>query len=79
MKTIAECLADELMNAAKNSPNSWAVKKKDEIEKVAKGNRWEKLELDDVVVFSCEFVLHAGLVCQQFILFSWNSKMFWTI
>jgi len=39
MKTIAECLADELMNAAKNSPNSYAVKKKDEIEKVAKGNR----------------------------------------
>jgi len=39
MKTIAECLADELMNAAKNSPNSYAIKKKDEIEKVAKGNR----------------------------------------
>jgi len=39
MKTIAECLADELMNAAKGSPNSYAIKKKDEIEKVAKGNR----------------------------------------
>jgi len=42
MKTIAECLADELMNAAKGSPNSYAVKKKDEIEKVAKGNRWSR-------------------------------------
>merc|ERR1712080_604214 len=40
MKTIAECLADEIMNAEKNNPqNSWAIKKKDEIEKVAKGNR----------------------------------------
>jgi len=40
MKTIAECLADEIMAAEKNNPqNSWAVKKKDEIEKVAKGNR----------------------------------------
>merc|ERR1712113_163966 len=40
MRTIAECLADEIMNAEKNNPqNSWAVKKKDEIEKVAKGNR----------------------------------------
>lgn len=38
-KTIAEVLADEIMNADKNSPNSYAVKKKDEIEKVAKGNR----------------------------------------
>jgi len=27
------------MNAAKNSSNSYAVKKKDEIEKIAKGNR----------------------------------------
>jgi len=39
MKTISECLCDEIMNAEKNSPNSYAVKKKDEIEKVAKGNR----------------------------------------
>ena len=41
MKSIAECLADEILNAEKNSPNSYAVKKKDEIEKVAKGNRWK--------------------------------------
>merc|ERR1712167_379208 len=40
MRTIAECLADEIMAAEKNNPqNSWTIKKKDEIEKVAKGNR----------------------------------------
>jgi len=39
MKTISECLADEIMNCAKESSNSYAIKKKDEIEKVAKGNR----------------------------------------
>ncbi|KAL5052582.1 hypothetical protein RYX36_033264 [Vicia faba] len=31
IKTIAECLADELINAAKGSSNSYAIKKKDEI------------------------------------------------
>uniref|UniRef100_A0A3Q7FJW7 Small ribosomal subunit protein uS7 domain-containing protein n=1 Tax=Solanum lycopersicum TaxID=4081 RepID=A0A3Q7FJW7_SOLLC len=35
----AECLADELINAAKGSSNSYAIKKKDEIERVAKANR----------------------------------------
>ncbi|RUS33974.1 40S ribosomal protein S5 [Jimgerdemannia flammicorona] len=35
-KTIAECLADELINAAKGSSNSYAIKKKDELERVAK-------------------------------------------
>jgi len=39
MKSMSECLADELMNAAKGTTNSFAVRKKDEIEKVAKGNR----------------------------------------
>jgi len=39
VKTIAECLADELINAAKGSSNSYAIKKKDEIERVAKSNR----------------------------------------
>ena len=39
IKTIAECLADEIMNAAKGSSNSYAIKKKDEIERVAKSNR----------------------------------------
>ncbi|KAE8726953.1 40S ribosomal protein S5 [Hibiscus syriacus] len=39
IKTIAECLADELINAAKGSSNSYAIKKKDEIECVAKANR----------------------------------------
>ena len=39
IKTVAECLADEIMNAAKGSSNSYAIKKKDEIERVAKSNR----------------------------------------
>ena len=39
IKSIAECLADELVNAAKGSSNSYAIKKKDEIERVAKANR----------------------------------------
>jgi len=39
IKTIAECLADELINAAKGSSNSYAIKKKDELERVAKSNR----------------------------------------
>jgi small subunit ribosomal protein S5e len=38
-KSISETLADEIMNCEKASPNSYAIKKKDEIEKVAKGNR----------------------------------------
>merc|ERR1719442_390160 len=39
IKSIAEALADEIMNAAKESSNSYAIKKKDEIERVAKANR----------------------------------------
>jgi small subunit ribosomal protein S5e len=38
MKTVSECLADEILNCAK-SGNSYAIRKKDEIERVAKGNR----------------------------------------
>eukprot|EP00800_Vazella_pourtalesii_P009268 TRINITY_DN2344_c0_g1_i1.p1 TRINITY_DN2344_c0_g1~~TRINITY_DN2344_c0_g1_i1.p1 ORF type:complete len:225 (+),score=49.38 TRINITY_DN2344_c0_g1_i1:49-723(+) len=39
IKTIAECLADELINAFKGSSNSHAIKRKDELERVAKSNR----------------------------------------
>ncbi|CAI9716172.1 ribosomal S5 [Octopus vulgaris] len=39
IKTIAECLADELINASRGSSNSYAIKKKDELERVAKSNR----------------------------------------
>ncbi|KAL2546177.1 40S ribosomal protein S5-1 [Forsythia ovata] len=39
IKSIDECLADELINAAKGSSNSYVIKKKDEIEQVAKANR----------------------------------------
>merc|ERR1712137_1025602 len=39
LKSIAECLADEIINAANDNQNSFAIKKKDEIERVAKANR----------------------------------------
>lgn len=39
IKSIAECLAEELINAAKGSSTSYAIKKKDELERVAKSNR----------------------------------------
>jgi len=39
LKTMAECLAEELINAARESSNSYAIKKKDEIERVSKSNR----------------------------------------
>ncbi|XP_026191109.1 40S ribosomal protein S5 [Cyclospora cayetanensis] len=39
LKSMSECLADEIMNCAKESSNSYAIKKKDEIERVAKANR----------------------------------------
>ena len=39
IKSVSECLADEVMNCAKESSNSYAIKKKDEIERVAKANR----------------------------------------
>lgn len=39
IKTIAECLADEIINASKGSSNSFAIKKKDEVERVSKANR----------------------------------------
>jgi small subunit ribosomal protein S5e len=39
IKTMSECLADEIINASKGSSNSYAIKKKDEIERVAKANR----------------------------------------
>merc|ERR1719321_519166 len=36
IKSISECLADELIAAAKGSSTSFAIKKKDELERVAK-------------------------------------------
>jgi len=39
VKSIAEAIADELIAASRSSPNSFAVKKKDEIERMAKSNR----------------------------------------
>lgn len=39
VKTLSECLADELINASKGSSNSYAIKKKDELERVSKSNR----------------------------------------
>ncbi|EGG15725.1 40S ribosomal protein S5 [Cavenderia fasciculata] len=39
IKTVAECLSDELINASKNSPNSYAIKQKDALERTAKSHR----------------------------------------
>lgn len=39
IKSVSECLADEIIFASKASFNSSAMKKKDEVERVAKGNR----------------------------------------
>jgi len=39
LKSLAECLADEIMNASGDLQTSYAIKKKDEIERVAKANR----------------------------------------
>ena len=38
-RTIAECLADELINASNNAQESYACRKKDELERIAKSNR----------------------------------------
>jgi small subunit ribosomal protein S5e len=38
-RTIVECLADELLNASKAAAESYAVKKRDELERIAKSNR----------------------------------------
>lgn len=38
-KGISECLADEIINASRESQNSYAIKKRDELERVAKSNR----------------------------------------
>ena len=38
-KTLAECLADELVNASKGTTSSYAIKKKEDLERVAKSNR----------------------------------------
>lgn len=39
LRTLPECLADELIFASKDSTNSYAIKKKDETERLAKANR----------------------------------------
>ncbi|WP_457549495.1 30S ribosomal protein S7 [Archaeoglobus sp.] len=38
-KSIAECLAEELILASKNDPKSYAVSKKEEVERIAKSAR----------------------------------------
>ncbi len=38
-KPIDQCLADEILKAAKNDPQSFAIAKKDEVERVAKSAR----------------------------------------
>nr|ACF24519.1 40S ribosomal protein S5 [Gymnochlora stellata] len=38
-KSISECLADEIINAFKNSTNSYSINKKNEIERIGKASR----------------------------------------
>ena len=59
---MAECLADEIINASKGSSNSYAIKKKDEIERVAKANR----SIAGCGVIACgECLLQQREECQQ--------------
>lgn len=39
LKSIAECLADEIINASLENMNSYAIKKRDEIERVGRSSR----------------------------------------
>ena len=39
LKTISDCLAEKVINAARGSSNSHAINKKDGIERVTKSNR----------------------------------------
>lgn len=39
IRSVAENLADEIINASKANGNSYAIKKKEEIERTAKGSR----------------------------------------
>lgn len=39
LKSIAECLADEIINASLENMNSYCIKKRDEVERVAKAAR----------------------------------------
>ena len=38
-KSVAECLADEIINAANNDPRSYAISRKEEIERIALSSR----------------------------------------
>ncbi|KAG9065772.1 ribosomal protein S5 [Linnemannia hyalina] len=58
VKSIAECLADELINAAKGSSNSYAIKKKDELERVAKSNSQAEESIPRPRNLMAEYDLH---------------------
>ena len=66
IKTIVECLADELINDAKGSSNNYAIKKKDEIEWVAKANH-RSIHHFSVSTFSLWVGQDFGLVCFMFL------------
>ena len=56
VKSVAECLAEELINAAKGSSNSYAIKKKDELEKA---NILAALEVPVLTIVGSEDVFTA--------------------
>ena len=39
IRSMSECLADEIIACSQNSQSSYAIRKKDEIERGAKANR----------------------------------------
>jgi ribosomal protein uS7 len=71
VKTVAECLADELINAAKGSANSYGIKKKDELERVAK---CKYSLLTDNSVLTC-FVFSQPINCLPLSISLWKSTL----
>jgi len=62
VKSVAECLAEELINAAKGSSNSYAIKKKDELE------RYVQHLICNMIARLILFAVSPNLTVKQFIL-----------
>jgi small subunit ribosomal protein S5e len=80
VKTVAECLADELINAAKGSANSYGIKKKDELERVAKCKWIDVLKVMYMYTHSILYSqpLNSDILFSQNLLFCYNNKSYAT-